>query len=325
MALKPTIGDKPDNDAQPPPLDVYGWDWTATTHAVEDDRTVERLLKALGGVTFAPGKGIHGWSKSVLAYDAAGYSLGAVYSGGGREDCHVLATSAAADTVRPLVSDLFHARTSRVDTRVDTLAPFEELTAILYAAAETYNSTTLYMESRRGGKEALGRTLYLGAPSSAVRMRVYEKHLQAPGEYEPGTNRVEVQLRPPSKVKGDVSAWTPAQTFGVSKPTRDVAALLKTELAPKTSLHVSRGTPDLMRTMKVMGKQYGPAFEKFMEWSGGDLETVLGFLMERDEDPDPAAELSARLIDTRHALDSLGARPLGVVDQSPPTTWHEAS
>ena len=283
---------KPDRtgDEGSPSTGVYGWDWSATTHAALDGpRSSQRLgtdpagfvpemLRALGAARVAPGRGLQGWSRSWQAFDQDGYALGSVYFGGGRSDVHVLSTSAAADSARRSVLDFdSEARTARVDTRVDTLKPFEELTALCEDAASVYGSVITEMHSRQRG-ESLGRTLYLGAPSSAVRVRVYEKWLESPGQYVEGTNRVEVQLRPPSRVKGRVSGWTPAETFCASKTTRALAALLETEVAPASSLHVARGVPDLERTLQVMGEQYGPAVERWLAHSDGDLDRVMHHL-----------------------------------------------
>jgi hypothetical protein len=263
---------------------LYGWDWSATTHDGRED-VVNDLLNSLGAVMALPGKGLQGWSQSVEAYDAGGYLLARVFFGGGRTDVHVLSTSAAADAVRASVVGLDRARTARVDTRVDTLVPFEDLTGICEAAGDLYGSRITRMESSERG-QSLGRTLYLGAPSSAVRVRVYEKWLESPGQYVEGTNRVEVQLRPPSRVKEAVSAWSPAQTFCASKVTRSLAEMLGDDLAPKSSLHVKRGTPDLERTLQVMGEQYGNAARKWLEVSGDDLGTLLTRLLAPEATPE---------------------------------------
>ena len=158
---------------------VYGWDWSATTHdgraAVVDD-----LLTALGAVHALPGKGLQGWSQSVEAYDAGGYLQGRVFFGGGREDVHVVSTSEVADGARDQVVGLDRARTARVDTRVDSLVPFEDLAGIMEAAAAGYGARITRVESSQRG-ESLGRTVYLGAPSSAIRVRLYEKWLESPG------------------------------------------------------------------------------------------------------------------------------------------------
>ena len=236
------------------------------------------LVDVLGAVHVLPGKGLQGWSTSVKAFDRDGHGLGAVYFGGGREDVHVVSTSAAADHGRRKVLDFDgDARTSRVDTRVDTLVPYADLTAICEDAASVYGSRLTSMQSWERG-ESLGRTLYLGAPTSAVRVRVYEKWLESPGQYVEGTNRVEVQLRPASKVKQRVSAWGPAETFCASRVTQALATRLGADFVPKASLHVARPTPTLHETMEAMGAQYGPAFERFMDFSGGDVGKVLDYL-----------------------------------------------
>jgi len=256
--------------------DLYGWDWSATTHDGHD-RVVNDLVDALGAVTVLPGKALHGWSRSVKAFDRDGYALGAVYFGA-REDVHVVSTSSAADAGRRAVLAFDgQARTSRVDTRVDTLLPFDDLRGVCEGVAGQ-KAAVIYMESKRGG-ESTGRTLYVGAPSSAVRVRVYEKWLESPGQYVEGTNRVEVQVRPPSRAKEGVSSWTRAETFCASQLTRRLASELGTDLGAPGSLQKSRGTPDLEETLKAMGVQYGKAAERWLSVSGGNVDRVLEYLI----------------------------------------------
>lgn len=271
-----TVTDRPDNRVQP-----YGWDWSATTHdARGTDSTVKDmsadLISTLGGGFYVPGKGLQGWSQSVQVFDDEGFRLGSVYFGGDRTDVHVVSTSSAADIARPLVADKYGAKTSRVDTRVDTLMPFDELRAVCEDVAGPRTKVT-YMESFVGG-ESSGRTLYVGAPSSDCRVRVYEKWLESPGQYEEGTNRVEVQLRPPSRGKGHVSRWPAVATFCASKLTRRLADALETEVVDPGSLQKSRGTPDLESTLEAMGTQYGKAVRRWLDLSQGDLGKVLEHL-----------------------------------------------
>ena len=242
---------------------------------------MDDLLAALGTEVVEPGRGLQGWSQSVRGYDGDGYLVGSVYFGAARDDVHVLSTSAAADSARRAVVGMDHARTARVDTRVDTLVPFDQLRASCEAAAGMKARST-YMESSEGGV-SLGRTLYLGAPASAVRVRVYEKWLQAPGEYVDGTNRVEVQLRPPSRAKAMVSAWSPAETFCASQLTRRLAGDLGLDVAHPGTLEKARGIPDLQRTIDVMCEQYGPAVRRWLEVSGGDIGVVEDHLLGKGE------------------------------------------
>lgn len=253
----------------------YGWDWSATTHEAYDG-VVDDLLKALGARHVTLGKGLQGWSQSVVGHDAGGYKVGAVYFGGGRDDVHVLSSSHQAHDARESVVGIGSAKTARVDTRVDTLVPFEDL-AFLCQSAAGRKARLTYVESREAG-ESLGRTVYVGAPTSAVRVRLYEKWRESPGLYVEGTNRVEVQLRPPSRAKQAVSGWSPAETFCASQLTRRLATELGVEVAHPGSLEKSRGTPDLERTLEAMGEQYGPAVERWLAVSGGDIGKVFDYL-----------------------------------------------
>jgi hypothetical protein len=268
----------PDTVEAPTP---YGWDWSSTTHDGRDDDEVRGIVRqavrALGGFHTLPGKGLQGWTRSLESFDCDGFRLGSVYFGG-RTDVHVVSTSAAADAVRSDVLSAVPGKTARVDTRVDSLVPFGDLAGILEAAADSYGSLITRVESSQRG-ESKGRTVYLGAPSSAIRVRLYEKWLESPGQYVEGTNRVEVQLRPPSKTKDRVSGWSRAETFCASRVTQDLAERLGADLAPVASLHVKRGTPDLERSLAAMSEQYGRAADRFLRISGGDVDRLLGHLL----------------------------------------------
>lgn len=293
----------------------YGWDWSATTHRLDNDQTVSHLLRLLDGHTVLPGKGYQGWPMSLTAYDADGFKIGTVYFGGGREDVHVVATSSVADSVRPLVAG-YEARTARVDTRVDTLLDWDRCASVLEHASDVYGSELIYYEKKRRGA-SLGRTIYLGAAGSRIRVRLYEKWLQAPGQYEPGTNRIEVQLRPDTRHKSVVSSWDRGMTFNASRTCRELSNRLGADYVPHVSVRTSKGTPDLERTMQVMGQQYGPAFERWMNLSGGDLERVIQYLTGTATAPVPkererlltempgSDDFAERLITDRRALDDL--------------------
>lgn len=262
----------------------YGWDWTATTHDARGSAStvagiVTGLVAALAGTVAVPGKGLQGWQESVRVFDAEGYQLGQVYWGGPRTDVHVVSTSSAAHASRERVAGCFGAKTSRVDTRVDTLVPYERLQALLTAAAG-HKATLRRIESQKAG-QSTGRTLYVGAPTSQVQVRLYEKWLESPGQYAEGTNRVEVQLRPPSRAKAAVSTWSPAETFCASELSRRVARLLGQDVAHPATLQKSRGTPDLERTLDAMSRQYGPGVDRWLRATGGDVGTVLEYLLQR--------------------------------------------
>lgn len=262
---------------------IYGWDWTQTTHdARGTNSTVQEiaadLVGCLGGSAALPGKGLQGWRESLQVFDGDGYKLGQVYFGGERTDVHVVSTSAVADATRPRVVGKYRAKTSRVDTRVDTVLAYEDLEDLLRTAAGR-KARLMSVRSEQDG-QSLGRTLYVGSATSHVRIRVYEKWLESPGQYVEGTNRVEVQLRPPSRAKAMVSEWSAAETFCASELSRRVAGLLGNDVTHPATLQKHRGTPDLERSMEAMGRQYGPGFRRFIAVTGGDVDRALDYLLD---------------------------------------------
>lgn len=258
-----------------PTGDVYGWDWSATTQPVREG-VLDDLTLAMKPALVLPGKGKQGWANGVRLFDTRGDELGSIYWDKRRDDVHVESTGEAAETVRSsVVGEMV--RTARVDTRVDTLESFEALEEICFDAAATYGSQVTKMQSW-GGKTP-GRTVYVGAPSSAIRVRVYEKWRQSPGEYVEGTNRVEVQLRPPSNAKEKVSGWTREQTFCASKVTASLAEALGQVVVAPGTLHVKKATPTLEAALQAMSDQYGSTVARWLEHSGGDLSTVLDYML----------------------------------------------
>lgn len=263
-------------------LGKYGWDWTATTHDARGSHStvagiVQDLVGALGGSIAVPGKGLQGWHQSLRVFDRDGYRVGQVYWGGDRTDVHVVSTSGVADVTRPRIVAMHGAKTARVDTRVDTLLPYEELEQLLRGAAGQKAAIRRIWSEKAG--QSTGRTMYVGAPTSQVQVRLYEKHLESPGQYVDGTNRVEVQLRPPSRSKADVSTWTAAETFCASELSRRVAGLLGQEIAHPASMQRKRGTPDLETTMRHMRDQYGPGVDRWLRATGGEVGTVIEYLV----------------------------------------------
>ena len=248
------------------------WGTDSTVSAIAAD-----LVSTLGGAIAVPGKGLQGWRESLQVFDIDGYKLGQVYFGGERTDVHVVSTSSAAHRTRRLMVGMYGAKTSRVDTRVDTLLSYEDLEGLLRTAAGL-KAQLRFVQSEQGG-QSKGRTMYVGSPKSSLQIRLYEKWLESPGQYAEGTNRVEVQLRPPSRAKAAVSAWSAADTFCASELSRRVAGLLGTDIAHPATLQKQRGTPDLERALQSMSNQYRPSVERWLKATGGDIGKVLDYLV----------------------------------------------
>lgn len=109
----------------------------------------------------------------------------------------VIATGANADPVRRAMMQLgAPGRVSRIDIARDSLEGWDAASDRVQRWADAHPTTTiLHMGDFHRGEK--GRTLYLGAPQSARRIRAYEKGIQVGGD--PAWVRVEFQYRPENR------------------------------------------------------------------------------------------------------------------------------
>ena len=104
-----------------------------------------------------------------------------------------------------------------------------------------------------------GRTQYLGSPTSAVRVRMYEKgkhpHHRHWGRYD--WVRVECQVRPEKDAKTVYAAATASQVWGASPYTRELAAtILEAQVQPLPP-YAARRENGRDRALRFMCQQYG--------------------------------------------------------------------
>jgi hypothetical protein len=157
-----------------------------------------------------------------------------------------------------------------VDACVDFERPgaFESLLAPVLDVKERHD---LYGEKRGDwDKPDLGRTMYLGSPKSAVRARLYEKGKQPEyrhlGRFD--LVRLEVQVRPAKEAKEAYSQLAPAEVWGASRWTRDLAALaIDAQVAPHPASSVTR-RPDLEERLAWIARQAGPTLLELLQDCG---------------------------------------------------------
>lgn len=208
---------------------MLDFDWyQGTLSGVQSpDDVVSLLLRGIGAFKLSESPGGFNRPYSVRGSAPGGGSLG-VYFGNGL-DVHVVASSwLAAHACRVLRREFPTHRVSRADVAYDVDEPgaFDRLYKAAHALARA---------PRRGGRGGVlatstvgdwldgenGRTLYIGAPSSALRIRIYEKgHEQRAKhpdqKFSPDWVRVEWQIRPNSAGKSraatasaaELAAWT---------------------------------------------------------------------------------------------------------------------
>jgi len=233
--------------------------YTATTRAAKAQDLIPLIWHP--GDKIRQGRGHHGFKERASFVSSCGTESGSVSWGGTHGD---LVMIEAKGERTPEAVDRLRATVEHRCTRVDSCHDVEEP-----GAFETLlESCTAVKKAHRikGGKAGDwddfpedGRTLYLGASTSAVRLRLYEKGKQP--EYRhlnrPDWARIEVQVRPTKEAKDTYSTADALAVWGASGWTREIAsAVLAAELAPLPAGTTYR-LDDQERALRFMCKQYG--------------------------------------------------------------------
>lgn len=244
--------------------------YTATTNEARPEDVL--------GLVWAPGdevkqgRGFQTFGNRMSVRNVAGDEVAAVQWGGSQADRVMLEVKGerTPEVVERLRSRFPH-RCTRVDSCADFERPgaFEELLGPVLRAKADHR---LYGE-RRGDWEMpeLGRTQYLGANSSPIRARLYEKGKQP--EYRhldrPNLCRLEIQVRPQKEAKTAYATLSAIEVWGASRWTRQLASeVLETMLDPHPPGTVRRDSKR-DQALRWMAGQYGPALVSLAADLGG--------------------------------------------------------
>jgi hypothetical protein len=233
--------------------------YTATTRAAKPDEMVN-VLFALGDKV-RQGRGHKGFKERVSFVARCGTEVGAVSWGGTHGELVMLEAKGerTPDVVEKLRASIEH-RCTRVDSchDVDQAGAFDALLKVCTAVKKANRI--------KGGKAGDwddfpedGRTLYLGASTSPVRLRLYEKGRQPEYRHlnKPDWARIEVQVRPAKEAKDKFSKADAMEVWGAARWSREIAAeVLSAQLAPLPAGTTYR-LDDRERALRFMCKQYG--------------------------------------------------------------------
>lgn len=271
--------------------------YSATTTEAKAGQLLGLMYPAYYGDKVTVGKGFHTFEHRYSVRDEHGEEVGAV-SYGGRQGtrCMVEVKGERTPAVVERLRSAFPHRCTRVDACADFDAPgaFERLLGPVLKAKEDFD---LYGE-RRGDwdKPELGRTMYLGAPTSAIRARLYEKGKQPEYRYLGKLDwaRLEIQVRPAKDARDAYATLDPLEVWGASKFTRQLAAeVLQQHLDPHPP-GTTRRMASRDRAIRFMCRQYGAHLVSLQEDLGG--WDVLGLtLREQIEEERRAQERERRL------------------------------
>lgn len=247
----------------PPSDSGAAFDWYAAT--IRDDLPVilRKLADDLGGEV-RTGSPKNGYARGDFIYRDDS-KIVTVFSGGRNGHPHAFASSddapAFAAAVRRHWPDTHHVTRADVKFDYDGSGTWDRL----YAVLTTLGDDRRLKMSQAGDWRALedGRTFYVGAPSSAVRIVLYEKGKELIGKSIDGgfgiskdLVRLEARVRPDGDARHRAAKADPIQLFGYAEWTRELIKLV--EGADVERVHLKeRRESDHERAMYWLVKQYG--------------------------------------------------------------------
>lgn len=276
--------------------------YTATAGGIDHGFMVDLLLShKCSGDQIVNGHGYHGFERRAALVDESGDAVASVLWGGDRVAGRVL-FEVKGERTPEYVSTLREKVRSHRCTRVDACADFDEegIFDRLVGQMEVVKAAFRLYGERRGDWDdhpELGRTFYLGAPSSAVRARCYEKGRQPEYRFlnRPDWVRLEVQVRPQKEGREAFAELSASQVWGASPWTRELAArALAEHVDPHPAGTVYR-LSERQTALRWMLRQYGPHLAAEARDLGG--WDVLGLTLRQMLDDQQAEKQAQR--DTR--------------------------
>lgn len=267
------------------------FDWYQPTIPENPIVLVEELLARLApGGEVREGRGTHNYRQSftVLSRDRERVAL--VLAGGPNGDPNVTASGAACDAFVPLVRDRWpEHRVTRADVSEDFAAEgvYDTLEA---ACRDVVKAAAVKGRAIVPDDPADGRTYYMGAKTSDVRVRLYDKTAESRSHLPPERHaeipehwaRLEVQVRPRKDWKGLAASLPPETFWGFARWTADLAATTLRLQVERMHMNPARET-DHERAYRTLLEQYGRTFVRLLEdhgsWSA--VGAQIGYDLER--------------------------------------------
>jgi len=254
----------------PTPLESPRFDWMQATVREDPQEIWEVLSGTLGAEVSDTARGLNGYEKSrVLTRN--GESLARVLYGGQNGWPNVVASGAPTDDFVPVLRAAYPCH---VVTRMDSAQDFDgeggydALQALMLALSDATGITRNVQESVRNGVRS--RTTYLGAPSSRIRVRAYEKGRMEQQEGRSAPDhwvRLEAQIRPTGDARAASAGVGPVEAWGSARWLRRLASEAMGLEVPPITMQLRRD-PDYERALRHLVKQYGATLTRAMEVEG---------------------------------------------------------
>lgn len=247
---------------------MAAFDWYQATVKAPLDDVISAMLAQADGIKLRHARAPNRTYAHSAVFSLEDMPMGECWHGGIHEHPHVQFTGDAAIGGARMLREHFpgHA-VARVDVREDFggADTFDRIQARMLAAAERHR-----VKVDTAGDHLLrkvGRTIYLGARQSAVRLRQYDKAAELRHKFAKSPDRLaqvpehltrlEVQVRPDGAAKVLVSQSEPAEFFGASTFSRDVWADVTGMDVPRINVGKSWRQSDDDRAYDHLLSQYG--------------------------------------------------------------------
>jgi hypothetical protein len=225
---------------------VIGFDWYQATVPKPVDDVLEALAGLSHGLQISHARGHHGYAHAALLGNEREGTVATVWHGGSHEYPHAVVTGEWAQPGAELIRAAFPVHmVSRMDVREDFggEGTYDRLQGELLSVARVNRLQVSCAGDHLLTRE--GRTVYLGSPKSAFRLRMYDKaaelraRLARPSDaallgYPAHLTRLEAQLRmqrPAAKLAA--ATMEPVQALGCSAWMRQVwKAVAQLDLEP---------------------------------------------------------------------------------------------
>lgn len=258
---------------------MAAFDWYQATVPAPVDDVLAAVLGLSERAVLRHTRGNNGYAHSTVV-DGPDGTLGAVWHGGSHERPHVVFTGDQAEEGSQCIRAAFPEHfVRRADPRVDFIdaTAYERIQGVMVDVARAYRVKPGTAGDHLVHKE--GRTFYLGAPSSAVRQRLYEKTAEQRAKLAADPARLaavpenwvrlEAQIRPQSKEAAlTFAAIDPVAAMGSSRWLRAVwAGVVGTHVEPVQVGKAWRQSDD-DRAYSYLLAQYGGLLRRRKEEHG---------------------------------------------------------
>lgn len=252
------------------------FDWYGATVETAPLALVEQLGTVMADERPVRVDGRHGYAYGwELRRD--GSRAAVVYAGGASEWPHVVGSGSDAVQVARLIRSegMPVHRVARVDVCVDTDTP-GAFAVMLEGLRSVSKAVSAYMIVPDRAEE--GATYYVGAKTSEVRARLYEKGRQLDSLERPHWVRYEIQVRPQKVRKLWAASASEDSLLGSARWGRRFALDTLGLAAPAPPVRLAR-VSDLQNAIETMRHQYGGRLLELIELHDGDLAAAMSHLL----------------------------------------------